>query len=151
VLKPAKAADSQLPLASGFERQRQSVPDDSSTSTGQRMFEKSYLLPYGCVQKQQRALYKTRGRESMIILGLTSDGTGSGERQSVLCVDQWYSDWDRAKTEQSSASGARYWVRAASGPLPKKWMDKNWLICKKVILKLLMKCCLFITDYLFCL
>jgi len=72
----------------------------------QWMFEKAYLLLSGCVQKRQKALYKTRGRENRIILGLTSDGTGGGEQQSVLCVVQQHSDWDRVKVEWHSASAS---------------------------------------------
>jgi len=100
------------------------------------------------VQRHERAKAERRGTgcgEQQCVLCGEQQYVLCSERQCVLCVDQWYSD--RAKVERSSASGARYWVRAAPGPNRKKRRNNNRLICEKLILRLLVKRCLFITDY----
>ena len=61
------------------------------------------------MSRNDRKRYMTRRRENRIILGLSSNGTGVGERQSVLCVDQRY----REKVERSNASGGE--VLGSSG------------------------------------
>ena len=99
------------------------------------------------VQRHERAKAERRGSvrgEQQCVLCGERQCVLCGEWECVLCVDQWYSD--RAKAERSSASGARYWFRVAPGPNEKKCPNKNRLICEKLILRLLVKRCLFIPD-----